>query len=167
MYETFDHTADVGLRIRATHFEELLVEAGRALTSVMVEDPFASDADRSESVELSADTPVDLLFDWMSELAYLFATRGFVPREYEVEVAGDSLKAHLRGWRFDPDRHAQSCHRTMSSGFRRRTTPAAISASETRTGARTDAVHGSGIRKRTSRSSRCAGQSRSTLRAAQ
>jgi len=106
MYETFDHTADVGLRIRATHFEELLVEAGRALMSVLVEDPYASDADRSESFELSADTPVDLLFDWMSELVYLFATRRFVPREYDVEVAGDSLKARLRGWRFDPDRHA-------------------------------------------------------------
>ena len=106
MFETFDHTADVGLRIRATRFEELLVEAGRALTSVLVEDPSASVADRSESVELRADTPVNLLFDWMSELVYLFATRRFVPREFEVEVAGESLRAHLRGWRFDPERHA-------------------------------------------------------------
>lgn len=106
MFETFDHTADVGLRIRATRFEELLVEAGRALTSVLVEDPNACVSDRSESIELSADTPVDLLFDWMSELVYLFATRRFVPCDFEVEVAGDSLKAHLDGWRFDPDRHA-------------------------------------------------------------
>ncbi|MHC4955944.1 MAG: archease [Planctomycetota bacterium] len=106
MYETFDHTADVGLRIRARQFDELLIEAGRALTSVLVEDPSACPSDRSEAVELSADSPEDLLFDWMSELVYLFSTRRFVPREYEVVADGTSVKARLHGWQFDPDRHA-------------------------------------------------------------
>ena len=106
MYETFDHTADVGLRIRAGSFDELLAEAARALTSVLVEDPSACEADRSEAVELRSDTPVDLLFDWLSELVFLFSTKRFVARDYELEVSGTSLQARLRGWRFDPDRHA-------------------------------------------------------------
>ena len=75
MYETFDHTADVGLRVRAPTFEELLVEAARALTSVLVEDPAATAADREETIVLSADSAADLLFDWLSELVFRFATR--------------------------------------------------------------------------------------------
>jgi hypothetical protein len=39
MYETFDHTADLGLRIRAADLNTLFGEAGLALTSALVEDP--------------------------------------------------------------------------------------------------------------------------------
>ena len=39
MYETFEHTADLGLRIRADDLNTLFAEAGRALFSVIVENP--------------------------------------------------------------------------------------------------------------------------------
>jgi SHS2 domain-containing protein len=106
MYETFDHTADVGLRIRADSFEELLIEAGRALVSVLVEDPAAAAPDREETIELAADGPDDLLFDWLSELVFRFATRRFVAREFALDATETKLRARLRGWRFDPARHA-------------------------------------------------------------
>ncbi len=36
MYEIFEHTADLGLRVRAPDLETLFVEAARALFSVIV-----------------------------------------------------------------------------------------------------------------------------------
>lgn len=106
MHEVFEHTADLGLRIRAGSLGELFAEAGRALMGVLVEDPAAGDAGAAESISLAAATPADLLFDWMSELLYLFSTRGLVVREYDVRAERGSLAATVRGWRFDPDRHA-------------------------------------------------------------
>ena len=38
MYETFDHTANVGLRARATDLKTLFAEAARAMFSVMAAD---------------------------------------------------------------------------------------------------------------------------------
>ena len=38
MYETFEHTADLGLRIRAVDLNTLFAEAGQALFETIVED---------------------------------------------------------------------------------------------------------------------------------
>ena len=39
MYEVFDHTADLGLRVTAPDFEGLLAEAARGLFSIILENP--------------------------------------------------------------------------------------------------------------------------------
>lgn len=104
MHETFEHTADIGLRIRAESIAELLCEAGRALMEVLVEDPAGRAPETEASLALRADGLPDLLFDWLSELLYLFATKGTVACEYDVRATETSLEATVRGWRFDPDR---------------------------------------------------------------
>ena len=38
MYETFEHTADLGLRIRAADLPSLFADAGRGLFSIIVAD---------------------------------------------------------------------------------------------------------------------------------
>lgn len=105
MYRLFDHTADVGFHVEAESLSELLREAGRALMSLVVDDPAGFDPAGREEVELRADRTDDLLFDYLSELLYLFATRGFVAVEQEIETDGKRLRATVRGDRFDPDRH--------------------------------------------------------------
>ncbi|MHC4958909.1 MAG: archease [Planctomycetota bacterium] len=104
MHETFEHTADLGLRIRAGDVAELLAEAGCALMEVLVLDPDARGADTAERIAVEADGAPDLLFDWLSELLYLFCTKRFVAREYELSATETSVTATVRGWRFDPDR---------------------------------------------------------------
>ena len=39
MYETFEHTADLGLRVRAADLDTLFAEAAACLFSAIVEDP--------------------------------------------------------------------------------------------------------------------------------
>jgi SHS2 domain-containing protein len=104
MHETFEHTADVGLRIRAADVAELLTDAGRALMGVLVDDPLAREAEHEERIALTADGPPDLLFDWLSELLYLFCTKRLVARDYAVRASETSVEATVRGWTFDPDR---------------------------------------------------------------
>lgn len=114
MFELFDHTADLGLRVRASTLEELLCEAGRGLLAMHVANPEAIRLVQAKTIELSADEPSYLLFDWLSELLYAFESDKLLLVEFEIELqaSGTSsrtfptvLTALCRGEPMDPARH--------------------------------------------------------------
>src|SRR5262249_59424865 len=55
MFEMFEHTADLGLRIRAPDLDTLFVEAGQALFSAIVEDLATVQPLRQVEVRLPAE----------------------------------------------------------------------------------------------------------------
>jgi SHS2 domain-containing protein len=105
MYETFEHTADLGLRVRADDIDGLFAEAGRGLFSMIVAS--LDEVRPIEEVSLGVvGAEVDyLLFDWLNELLYIFETRRLVLAEFEVKVADGGVQATARGEPFDPGRH--------------------------------------------------------------
>jgi SHS2 domain-containing protein len=105
MYETFEHTADLGLRIRADDLDGLFAEAGRGLFSLIVAK--LDEVQPIEEVSLSVvGAEMDyLLFDWLNELLYIFETRRLVLAEFEVKVADGGLQATARGEPFDSAQH--------------------------------------------------------------
>lgn len=112
MYETFDHTADLGLRVQAGTLNELFVEAGRALFSAVVEDLDAVDTPDAFEVNLEGDDLVYLLFDWLNELLYQWDAehRLFARFEVKIEPGGPEAgnrKLIARAWgeTLDRDRH--------------------------------------------------------------
>jgi protein archease len=121
MFELFDHTADLGLRVKAATLEELLAEAGRGLLAMLVANPVAVLAVQSRTVELPATEPSYLLFDWLSELLYAFESEKLLLCEFEIELRARegkapaeplsrsssiwSLSATCRGEPMDPTRH--------------------------------------------------------------
>lgn len=105
MHETFDHTADLGLRIRAGDLNELFAEAGRALFSIIVSNPEDIQSRETACVELENEDRELLLFDWLNELLYLFESRRLVCRAFDVRIAGDRLTAMLGGETLDESRH--------------------------------------------------------------
>lgn len=105
MYETFDHTADVGLRISAVTLEELFAEAGRGFLSLLVDNPDAVQPEQSFELEIPGDRYDDLLFDWLNELLYRFDSERLLPCEFAVRVAETGLKATVRGEPMDTSRH--------------------------------------------------------------
>lgn len=105
MYEVFDHTADLGLRISGASQEELLAEAGRGLCSVLVEDLSAVQATSERALKVSGTEPDLLLFDWLTELLYLYETEQFLPAQFAIEVTSAGLRATIRGESADPARH--------------------------------------------------------------
>lgn len=105
--ETFDHTADVGLRIRAADLDDLFRSAAEGLFDYVVVNRDEVHADRSETVELQADTLEELFHAWLSELIFRLETRHTVYARFDVRVDGEgrSLRATIHGEPIDRDRH--------------------------------------------------------------
>jgi SHS2 domain-containing protein len=105
MYEQFEHTADLGLRICAAGLEELFAEAGRALTDALTAQPDAVEPRRSQTIRLEASDRADLLHDWLAELLYLFETERLLFSRFDVALAPGELRATAWGEPVDPKRH--------------------------------------------------------------
>jgi SHS2 domain-containing protein len=86
MYETFEHTADIGLRIRATTLPELFADAAKGLFSVMVAPKDVVQTTQEVAFRLSADDLESLFHDWLTELLYTFHTRRVVLSEFAVQL---------------------------------------------------------------------------------
>ena len=106
MYETFDHTADLGLRIRAPDLDTLFAEAGRALFAAIVEDLDTVQPRQERRVELTADDREYLLFDWLKELLYHFDSEHLLFSRFEVRVGDTGLSGTAWGEPLDVSRHA-------------------------------------------------------------
>jgi SHS2 domain-containing protein len=105
MYETFDHTADLGLRIRATDLNTLFEEAGRALFSVIVEQLDTVQPVRCLEIVLPADEIEYLLFDWLKELLFHFDAEHLLLGQFKVVVDDQGLKGQAWGEPLDRARH--------------------------------------------------------------
>jgi SHS2 domain-containing protein len=105
MYETFEHTADLGLRIRAEGLGTLFEEAAAALFSVIVTNPDAVRPDRQVSFQIAGDRLDELLRDWLAELLYTFHARRLLLARFAVSVGDHGLAATAWGEPIDPARH--------------------------------------------------------------
>ena len=108
MYEHFEHTADLGLRVRAADLNTLFAEAATALFAAVVD---GLDTVRpAQQVEIAVDgTDRDyLLFDWLRELLFRLDADHLVLSQFDVAVSESGLKAACRGEPLDPARHVLS-----------------------------------------------------------
>jgi len=105
MHETFEHTADIGIRVRAGTLEELFADAARGLFSVIVENMAAVRAVEEVAFEVSGDDVEELFHDWLAELLYTFNARRIVLAEFDVRFEASELTATARGEPIDPSRH--------------------------------------------------------------
>ena len=106
MFETFDHTADVGLRVKSQDLSTLFAEAAEALTAAFL----GANADVAESreIQISLDAPdlLDLMHDWLAELHFYFETEQFVCTRADVTVSEEgNLTATAFGETLVPTRH--------------------------------------------------------------
>ena len=104
-YETFDHTADLGLRIWAADLNQLFADAARGLFSLIL--PNLDSIEPRETVTFSFAGEVSelLLFDWLNELLYTFEVQHLILSEFEVQVGPTGLQAVARGEPLDRQRH--------------------------------------------------------------
>jgi SHS2 domain-containing protein len=105
MFETFEHTADLGLRVRAADLDGLFAEAARALFSVIVEDLGTVEASQRIDVRLAGDDREFLLFDWLKALLYHFDAEHLVFCRFEANVGADGVAASAWGEALDRARH--------------------------------------------------------------
>ena len=105
MYEIFEHTADLGLRVEAPDLAGLFAEAGRGLASMMVANLDAVQSRQVRELEIAGADPDYLFFDWLTELLYIFDTDRVLLVEFDLQIDEHGLKAACRGEELDPARH--------------------------------------------------------------
>jgi SHS2 domain-containing protein len=105
MHETFEHTADLGLRIRAADLDTLFAEAGQALFETIVEDLQTVRHEKRVDITLAADDREYLLFDWLKELLFHFDTEHLLLGKFVVHVTEKGLTGSAWGEPLDRSRH--------------------------------------------------------------
>jgi SHS2 domain-containing protein len=105
--ETFDHTADVGLRVVGDDLDDLFRTAAEGVFDYIVTNRPEVRAEAPEPVALRADSTADLLVAWLNELIFRCETKHRLYSRFDVRVAGDglSLEAEVGGEPIDRDRH--------------------------------------------------------------
>jgi SHS2 domain-containing protein len=105
--ETFDHTADLGMRVHAANLPDLFRTAAEGLLDVILANREDVRAERTESVRLEADSTAELLVAWLNELIFRSETEHRVYGRFEVALDPDAraLEAVIHGELIDPSRH--------------------------------------------------------------
>lgn len=105
MFEVLEHTADLGLRVRAADRDELFAEAARALFSILVVNLGDVRGVQIKTFNIEGENDDYLLFDWLAELLYTFDTEHVLLSQFDVQVTDDEVRATCRGEPIDTSRH--------------------------------------------------------------
>jgi SHS2 domain-containing protein len=103
-WELFEHTADLGLRVRAGDLDTLFRDAAEGLFAMVVEQVPSEPNAREIELAVAGEALDYLLFDWLSELLYLFDTEHVLLRDFDVKVEPDGVRARARAVPLDPAR---------------------------------------------------------------
>ncbi len=105
--ETFDHTADVGLRVRGDDLDDLFRTAAEGMVDYIVTNRAEVRVVETWPIRLTAGSAADLLAAWLNELIFLGETRHLLFASFNVRVddEGRSLVASAGGEPIDRDRH--------------------------------------------------------------
>ena len=107
MHRWVDHTAELELELEAVSERGVFEEALAALGGLLAERTAGEEETVAEParhrVRVRAPDRATLLADWLSELAYLAESQGFIPTGAErLELTGNALEATVVGRRASP-----------------------------------------------------------------
>ena len=97
-FENVEHTADWALRVRGRDLKQLLINAARGMSSLLVDNLTDIPLTVTKHVAIDAYDAESMLVNWLSELAYWAEAKGIVFREFNLlELTPTQLKAVVRG----------------------------------------------------------------------
>src|SRR5262249_292599 len=85
--QAFDHAADVGLRVTGADLDDLFRTAAESLFDYIVVNRGDVRVVDHTVIELNAESPADLLVDWLNELIFRAETRHTLYSSYDVRVS--------------------------------------------------------------------------------
>jgi SHS2 domain-containing protein len=104
-YELLDHTADLGLSIRAAELSELFETAATALGEQLV-DVSQSESFQDQRIRVSGEDWADLLINWLRELLVCWHLEGRVVTKARcVDLSAHTLTAEVSLLPFDSKIH--------------------------------------------------------------
>lgn len=105
MYEFFDHTADLGLRVRAADLDSLFTQAAECLYAAMLEDVTSVQPSMERTISITGSDREFLLFDWLRDLLLITEEDHIVFARFSVRVSDHGLEGTAWGEAFDSGRH--------------------------------------------------------------
>ena len=104
-FELLEHPSDIGLLARGDSRERALIEASKALTSIIV-DPTGIRPTDQRPLEVTGADPATQIVNWLNELLFLFDAENLVFGDFAVDSwTPDGVRGRAWGERFDPERH--------------------------------------------------------------
>lgn len=93
-----DHTSEVQLQVGAESLSGLAVEAGQALSLLLLRGKPAEAEGPPRTLEVDSADREALMVDWLNEILFVSEVDLWVPVEFEIEEASPTrLKASARG----------------------------------------------------------------------
>ena len=97
-FEEIEHTADWAIRIQGRDLGELLINAARAMSHLLVGNLGTLSHDVDKHLVIEGDDPESLLVTWLNELAYWAETEGIVFYAFDVQyVTPTQMQVTVQG----------------------------------------------------------------------
>lgn len=105
-FETFSHTADIGLKVRGETIAALFENAALGLTSLLT-DPEKIHSEKKVAFKLKSSVGWEsLLVEWLQEILYEFTVRKMAFSKFHVQrISEYFLEAEADGELIQSDRH--------------------------------------------------------------
>lgn len=105
VYRLFDHTADFGLHVFGKSETDLFQNAAFAMYD-QITDVSLLCSTKSMLVSVTGDDRMELMFNWLRELLYLWSGKQLLVHSTRVDVvSGSNLRAAVFIDPYDPNRH--------------------------------------------------------------
>jgi len=94
-YEVFDHTADIGIRVKGKTLEELFKNSGLAIFEISTRKQFTKNKKHTQIIiKQKADSLKDLFINWLNELLSLSYAKGLIFHAIKIiKLENNSLEA--------------------------------------------------------------------------
>jgi SHS2 domain-containing protein len=104
-YQLFDHTSDLGVRVKGEDLRALFKNAALTMTDLMTDIKIVKNVSDSV-IEIEADNIELLLREWLGELLYIFHTSGFLVSDVDVlDMNNTHFKARIFGEQYQKKHH--------------------------------------------------------------
>lgn len=101
-YEIIDHTADLGVIVKANSLKNLFVNAANAMIDLLVKGDARGKKEVREIVIEGMDYP-DLMVRWLGEILYLFYGENLISKSIEIKsLSRNRISSYIEFVWFDP-----------------------------------------------------------------
>jgi len=97
-YELIEHTADVGIKVRAKDLKELFRKTALSMFDIIAKPKQESGASKEIQIKLKTDDSDELLITWLNELLFLSATKELIFFDFNInKLENTNLEAIVTG----------------------------------------------------------------------
>jgi len=104
-FELLEHPSDIGVLARGDSRERALIEASKAVTSIMV-NPAGIRRIEERSFQVGGSDAASQIVNWLNEIFFLFDAEGLIFADFAIDSwTPAGIRGRARGENVDQERH--------------------------------------------------------------